>query len=79
MRTATLNISTPAVAAPTVLHDGLSKISSLLADGFNTLMRWQRHYDQRQHLRELDSRLIADAGLTQDIIRREIAKPFWQN
>jgi uncharacterized protein YjiS (DUF1127 family) len=78
MRTATMNISTPVVATSMVSQNGLSKVSGLLADGFNTLVRWQRHYDQRQHLAGLDSRLITDAGLTRDIIQREIAKPFWQ-
>ncbi|MEQ9555602.1 MAG: DUF1127 domain-containing protein [Rhodospirillales bacterium] len=42
-----------------------------------TLVEWQKRYEMRRHLEEMDSRLRADVGLTPADVRREVAKPFW--
>ena len=38
---------------------------------------WMARARQRRALRELDSRLLDDVGLTRAHVRRECAKPFW--
>ncbi|MEQ9170048.1 MAG: DUF1127 domain-containing protein [Rhodospirillales bacterium] len=42
-----------------------------------TLVKWQKRYEMRRHLEEMDSRLRADVGLTPADVRREVEKPFW--
>tara|TARA_R110002072_G_scaffold210245_6_gene367847 strand:+ start:850 stop:1113 length:264 start_codon:yes stop_codon:yes gene_type:complete len=42
-----------------------------------TLVEWQKRYEMRRHLEEMDSRLRADVGLTPADVRREVEKPFW--
>ena len=38
---------------------------------------WERRR-QRKALASLDNRLLKDVGLTQDDVRNELKKPFWQ-
>lgn len=39
---------------------------------------WWRRARTRRQLRDLDDRLLADAGITRDQAREEAAKPFWK-
>ena len=43
-----------------------------------TLSAWRRHAHDRAVLRQLDSRQLRDIGLSDDMIERETAKPFWR-
>jgi uncharacterized protein YjiS (DUF1127 family) len=43
-----------------------------------TLLLWGERRRTRQHLSELDERLVADVGLTGAQQRRECLKLFWQ-
>lgn len=42
-----------------------------------TLVEWQKRYEMRRHLAEMDSRLREDVGLSTADVRREVEKPFW--
>ena len=44
---------------------------------FATIRTWIDRSRQRQHLAELDSRLLRDVGLTAEQVEHEISKPFW--
>ena len=51
---------------------------SLFQGVFATLNTWQDRARERNHLAQLEPRLLKDIGLEAFDIRREIAKPFWQ-
>lgn len=42
------------------------------------MVRWYNRHLQRCDLSELDDRLLADIGKSQDDARRECGKPFWR-
>ena len=42
-----------------------------------TLRRWRRRARNRDELRRLDERLLADAGMAVGAADVEAAKPFW--
>ena len=41
------------------------------------LVEWQKRYEMRRRLAEMDHRLRQDIGMTPADIRREVEKPFW--
>jgi uncharacterized protein YjiS (DUF1127 family) len=45
---------------------------------FTAMVIWQQRYALRQHLLEMDARLLEDIGLSRAEARREAAKPFWK-
>lgn len=76
MRTDTLTLTAP----QTVSIDHMLKLVLLvMKKGFDQLCEWQRRYNERRHLATLEPHLITDAGLSEDAIAAEAAKPFWQN
>ena len=42
------------------------------------LMTWQERASQRQCLRQMDDRLLADMGLSRADVDREASIPFWR-
>ncbi len=42
------------------------------------ILGWWDRARQRQHLLQLDDRLLRDIGLTREDVEREAAKPFWR-
>ncbi len=46
---------------------------------YGTLAAWNHRQAQRQHLLELDERLLRDAGLSREDAEAEAAKPFWRS
>ena len=44
---------------------------------YATLLLWNDRQVQRNHLRELDDRLLRDMGLSREEVRQETLKPFW--
>jgi len=78
MRTYTLTQGAPAPAVAALAHHALDSARDFIVAPFDTLVLWQRRHDQRRRLATMDSRLMADAGLTADAVAREISKPFWQ-
>lgn len=42
------------------------------------LMLWQRRITSRHQLARLDSRLLADAGISEAQRCEELSKPFWR-
>ncbi|UVJ44137.1 DUF1127 domain-containing protein [Pseudomonas sp. LS1212] len=45
---------------------------------FANLMLWQRRISSRHQLARLDSRLLADAGISEAQRFEELSKPFWR-
>ena len=45
---------------------------------FETLKVWSSRFAARQHMKELDDRLLEDAGLTRADVDREASKPVWR-
>jgi uncharacterized protein YjiS (DUF1127 family) len=43
-----------------------------------TVNTWIQRSHQRKQLARLDKRLLEDIGLTEEIVAKEIAKPFWK-
>ena len=42
------------------------------------LLLWQRRMASRRQLARLDSRLLADAGISESQRYEELSKPFWR-
>ncbi|MCZ4323644.1 DUF1127 domain-containing protein [Pseudomonas anguilliseptica] len=45
---------------------------------YAALCSWQRNLHTRRQLARLDSRQLADAGITEAQRQAELAKPFWR-
>ena len=45
---------------------------------YATLVLWNDRQMQRNHLNELDERLLRDMGLSRRDVRQEALKPFWR-
>ena len=56
----------------------ITKKSSFQGNWFNTVAIWVQRSRQRKHLARLDQHLLDDIGLTQEMVVKEIAKPFWR-
>ncbi len=54
---------------------GLARLPRTLVE---TLLTWQRRADERGRLATLDSRLLADMGISQAAAAQEAAIPFWR-
>jgi len=71
------------VARPGLLPLGqalasLTTSTAQAVSNFPTLLvEWQKRYEMRRRLAELDNRMLADVGLTRADIHRETEKPFW--
>lgn len=55
-----------------------STTSALPLRLFATLLLWQRRILSRRQLARLDSRLLADAGISEAQRHAELSKPFWR-
>lgn len=49
------------------------------ARALDTLLRWQELARQRRALLSLDTRMLADIGVSQADAAREAARPFWDD
>jgi uncharacterized protein YjiS (DUF1127 family) len=52
--------------------------ASLPLRAIASLMLWQRRIASRHQLARLDSRLLADAGISEAQRYEELSKPFWR-
>jgi len=52
--------------------------AGLLQHVFHTLLVWQERASVRRKMSHLNQHMLADIGLSQAEIDREIAKPFWK-
>lgn len=43
-----------------------------------TLVVWQKRYEDRQRMADLDSHLLRDVGLDRAAIQAETSKPIWR-
>ena len=68
--------------APLRRHRGGKSRNRASAGVFERLLEvlfvWQDRIGQRQHLGQLDDRLLADMGLAWEDVHRECLKPFWR-
>ena len=46
---------------------------------YATIVAWQQRYELRQHLLEMDDRLLDDIGFSRVKANQEAAKPFWKD
>jgi len=53
------------------------RVKMLPALVLETLGRWQRRWESRQRIRQLDDRQLADVGLSRGDLEAEARKPFW--
>ena len=60
------------------LRQGLETARQVLQRSFDVLVEWQRRDEQRRSLAQMDRRLMADAGITEEIVALEVSKPFWR-
>ena len=67
-----------AAAMPSV--DTLSaRIINIFKGLAGLLVTWQQRVEYREHLLELDERLLRDIGLSRYDALKEAAKPFWKD
>jgi len=52
--------------------------TSLPLRALSTLLLWQRRMTSRRQRARLDSRLLADAGISESQRYEELSKPFWR-
>lgn len=45
---------------------------------FELLLTWQARANDRRHLTDMDSRILADIGLSRADALKEASKPFWR-
>ena len=75
--TATLSMDT--VGAEKFYYSrGPVPLGAWLRGRFGLLLQWQRRWQQRRHLAELDAHLLRDIGVTPRAALREAGKPFWR-
>ena len=48
-----------------------------IKNAFTVMTDWQKRHSERAHLMSLDTRLLADMGLTEAERQIEANKPFW--
>lgn len=56
----------------------LTGANDVIGSGANKLATWSERMAQRQHLVELDNRLLDDIGMDRGEALKEADKPFWR-
>lgn len=59
-------------------HSQTTGSSALPLGILSTVLQWQRRVISRRQLARLDSRLLADAGISEAQRQAELNKPFWR-
>ena len=59
-------------------RSALETVKTVAIRLFDLLLAWQARADDRRNLAELDSRTLADIGLTRADALKEASKPFWR-
>jgi uncharacterized protein YjiS (DUF1127 family) len=77
MYDATCKVSDAASASETSQSTG-RQVYGLIRQGLDTLAIWYERALQRQHLAQLDDRMLKDIGLTRLDVARETSKAFWE-
>jgi uncharacterized protein YjiS (DUF1127 family) len=49
----------------------------LMSSFFKTLTTWNKRYQGRQQLAQIEPHRLSDIGMNPSQVSREIAKPFW--
>lgn len=62
-----------------MVGDAVEGLNSLADNAFELVTVWQTRNAQRNHLLELDDRLLHDLGLTRADAIVEARKPFWRS
>lgn len=66
------------VEQPRLSHTPLKTFASKVLRVVTLLNVWEKRLAERQHLSELDDRMLQDMGLDRNDLRQEIEKPFWR-
>jgi uncharacterized protein YjiS (DUF1127 family) len=56
----------------------LEVVSTAASRLFDLLLAWQTRTNDRRQLADMDSRLLADIGLSRADALKEASKPFWR-
>lgn len=56
----------------------LEVVSAAASRLFDLLLAWQTRTNDRRQLADMDSRLLADIGLSRADALKEASKPFWR-
>ena len=59
-------------------HSQATGSSTLPLRMFTSVLQWQRRIVSCRQLPRLDSRLLADAGISEAQRQTELSKPFWR-
>lgn len=59
-------------------HSQATGSSTLSLRMFTSILQWQRRVVSRRQLARLDTRLLADAGISEAQRQIELSKPFWR-
>lgn len=68
----------PCVQKTLSVQRGLPSPLQSLMSVYDIAVLWNSRWQERQHLRELDHRILRDIGLTLEDVREEVRKPFWR-
>ena len=60
------------------VSDILTGANDLIGGGAHKLATWSERMAQRQHLLDLDNRLLDDIGMDRGEALKEAEKPFWR-
>ena len=69
-------VPSSALARPT--HSLRHLLQHAVQATYATLLQWNDRQVQRNHLSELDDRLLRDMGLSKEEVWQEAQKPFWR-
>jgi uncharacterized protein YjiS (DUF1127 family) len=56
----------------------LRTLGGAIGTAFRTLVVWQKRYNERVQLSQMDSHILKDIGLTEGDRDQELRKPFWR-
>jgi len=68
----------PSSALAHATHSLRDLLEHAIQAAYATLVLWNDRQMQRNHLSELDERLLRDMGLSRQQVRHEALKPFWR-
>ena len=83
MSTPALRLATTTVQhsiSPAAVISGSGEfVMNNIRSGFQTLVTWQKRYEERQQLRNLSDSVLKDIGIERIDAEQESQKPFWLN
>ena len=73
-----MSVNYHAVQSAHPLRDACRSVAHAFGAVAAVYLRWADRIRERQHLEQLDDRLLRDVGLTRHDLGRIVHRPFWQ-